>query len=72
MASDAAGGVGSVEEERGGVGRLVPPPRHAISRARLFLDLADECSMEQRDRCEAFMEAAIIFCRAALHRVKTS
>jgi len=51
---------------------LVPPPRHAISRARLFLDLADECSMEQRDRCEAFMEAAIIFCRAALHRVKTS
>ena len=27
--------------------------------------------MEHRDRCEAFMEAAIIFCRAALHRVRT-
>jgi hypothetical protein len=27
--------------------------------------------MEQRDRCEAFMEAAIVFCRAALHRVQT-
>jgi len=27
--------------------------------------------MEQRDRCEAFMEAAIIFCRAALHRVQS-
>jgi hypothetical protein len=27
--------------------------------------------MEHRDRCEAFMEAAIIFCRAAIHRVKT-
>ena len=47
------------------------PPRLAISRARQFLDLADECPMEQRDRCEAFMEAAIIFCRAALQRVKS-
>jgi hypothetical protein len=28
------------------------PPRHAISRARLFLDLADQCPMAQRDRCE--------------------
>jgi hypothetical protein len=46
------------------------PLRDAISRARLFLDLADECPMAQRDRCEAFMEAAIIFCRAALHRVQ--
>jgi hypothetical protein len=27
--------------------------------------------MEHRDRCEAFMEAAIIFCRAALHRLQT-
>jgi hypothetical protein len=50
---------------------LALPPRHAISRARLFLDLADECPMEQRDRCEAFMEAAIIFCRTALQRVRT-
>ena len=27
--------------------------------------------MGQRDRCEALMEAAIVFCRAALHRVQT-
>src|SRR6266852_4421543 len=46
------------------------PSRHAISRARLFLDLADECTIEHRDRCEAFMEAAIIFCRTALQRVQ--
>jgi hypothetical protein len=50
---------------------LLLPSRHAISRARLFLDLADECTMGQRDRCEALMEAAIVFCRAALHRVQT-
>src|SRR5262249_61645539 len=31
---------------------------------------ADECPMEQRDHCEAFMEAAIVFCRTAIHRVK--
>jgi hypothetical protein len=43
------------------------PPRHAISSARLFLALADECSMEQRDRCEAFMEG----CRARLRRART-
>lgn len=47
-----------------------PLSRHALSRARLFLDLADECPMEHRDRCEAFMEAAIIFCRAAMHRIQ--
>ena len=71
MARNAAGGVGRAEEERGRVERLPLPSRHAISRARLFLDLADECTMGQRDRCEALMEAAIVFCRAALHRVQT-
>jgi hypothetical protein len=63
--------VGSVEEEQGGVERLAFPTRHAISRARQFLGLADECTVEQRDRCEAFMEAAIIFCRTALHRMQS-
>jgi hypothetical protein len=59
--------------EAGGtrVDLLALPSHLAISRARLFLDLADECTMEQRDRCEAFMEAAIIFCRTALQRART-
>jgi len=50
---------------------LALPSRDAVSRAYLFLDLADKCPMEQRDQCEAFMEAAIIFCRTALQRAKT-
>ena len=42
--------------------------RNAISRARFFLAKAVDCRAEERDDCEAFMEAAIIFARAALHR----
>src|SRR5262249_500652 len=66
VACGAEGSVGGAQDERGRVERLPLPSRHAISRARLFLDLADECTMGQRDRCEALMEAAIVFCRAAL------
>jgi hypothetical protein len=44
------------------------PPRHAISRARFFLSLAKACSLEECDHFEAYLEAAIIFARAALHR----
>jgi hypothetical protein len=47
------------------------PNRHAISRARFFLDLADQCKASERDAHEAYMEAAIIFCRTAIHRLKT-
>jgi len=46
------------------------PDDHALSRARLFLDLADECTIAERTRYEAFIEAAIVFCRAAIHRTQ--
>ena len=47
------------------------PARHAISRARLFLDLADSCTIAERNLHEAYFEAAIIFCRAAMHRLQS-
>lgn len=47
------------------------PPRHAISRARFFLKQADGCGVDQRDGFEAYLEAAIIFGRTALHRVQS-
>jgi len=43
--------------------------RTAISRAELFLSLAEKCTPEQRTEFEAFLEAAIVFARAALHRL---
>lgn len=46
------------------------PARHAISRAWFFLEKACACSVEERNACEAFMEAAIVFARAALHRAQ--
>jgi hypothetical protein len=45
------------------------PRRHAISRARFFLNLAKRCSVDKRDEFEAYLEASIIFGRAALHRL---
>jgi len=47
---------------------MILPPRHPLSRARLFLNKAAACPVEHRDDCEAFLEAAIVFARAALHR----
>ncbi len=47
------------------------PKRHAISRARFFLDLARGCSIEERDAFEAYLGASIIFARTALHRLHT-
>ncbi len=46
------------------------PKRHAISRARFFLDLARQCSIEKRDEFEAYLEASIVFARTALLRLK--
>jgi len=46
--------------------------RHAVSRARFFLKQANRCSVEQRKEFEAYLEAAIIFARAALRRLKSS
>lgn len=45
-------------------------PRHAISRAQFFLGLANDCSASRREDFEAYLEAAIIFGRTALHRLK--
>lgn len=47
------------------------PKRHAISRAQMFLALADKCSIQERDICEAFIEAAIVFGRTAIHRLQS-
>ena len=44
--------------------------RTAVARAEFFLALAEQCSPEQRTEFEAFLEAAIVFARAALHRLK--
>ena len=47
------------------------PQRHSIARAKFFINLADQCPVAERDNHEAFMEAAIVFCRAAIHRLRT-
>ncbi|RJP71315.1 MAG: hypothetical protein C4535_02965 [Comamonadaceae bacterium] len=45
--------------------------RSAEARSRLFLEMASECSADRRVEFEAFLEAAIVFGRAALHRFQT-
>lgn len=47
------------------------PSRHAISRAWFFLKLAEQCDSKQREAFEAYLEAAIVFARAALHRLQS-
>ncbi len=44
--------------------------RDAISRARLFLEKARACKGDQRNDFEAFLEAAIIYTRSAMHRLQ--
>jgi hypothetical protein len=51
---------------------LTHDSRSAISRARFFLERAADASANQRVEFEAFLEAAIVFGRAAVHRFKTS
>ena len=46
--------------------------RDAVSRARLFLEMARMRTVEQRDEYEALLEASIVFGRAALHRLKST
>lgn len=45
--------------------------RSALARAEFFLNLAEGCSIEQRSQFEAFLEASIVFARAALHRLQS-
>ena len=47
------------------------PDRHAISRAWFFLGKAQECSGVRKRDFESYLEASIIFARAAIHRSKT-
>jgi hypothetical protein len=44
--------------------------RSALSRARFFLEKAKECPADARVDCEAFLEASIVFARAAMHRIQ--
>ena len=50
--------------------KLTQESRHAISRAKFFLGKAKGCSADYRVDFEAFLEAAIVFARAAVHRLK--
>jgi hypothetical protein len=45
--------------------------RHALARARFFLEKAKNARAEERVDFEAFIEASIVFARAALHRMRT-
>ena len=45
--------------------------RSALSRARFFLGKAAGAPADQRAEFEAYLEAAIVFGRAAVHRFKT-
>lgn len=44
--------------------------RSALARAQFFLDKAKACSADERVDFEAYLEASIVFARAALHRFK--
>lgn len=46
------------------------PKRHAMSRARFFLEQAETCGDAERDAFECFLEAAFIFGRTAIHRLQ--
>jgi hypothetical protein len=54
----------------GGVSMFDKDPRHAISRARFFLQKAKACNTYACADCEAYLEASIVFARAALHRIQ--
>lgn len=46
--------------------------RQAVARARFFLDGAKACPGDAHVEFEAYIEAAIIFARAALQRTHTN
>ena len=45
--------------------------RQALSRASSFLEKAKACPVDQRDDFELFLEASIVFARAAVHRLQS-
>lgn len=50
---------------------LTHESRHALSRAQFFVEKAKECPGDARIDFEAYIEAAIVFARAAMHRLQT-
>lgn len=50
---------------------LIHDSRSALSKARFFLEKAASAAPNQRVEFEAYLEAAIVFGRAAVHRFKT-
>src|SRR5687768_3349954 len=46
--------------------------RDSVSRARLFIEMARQCSAEDRDQHEAFLDAAIVFARSSLQRLRSA
>lgn len=53
-----------------GQGMSELPKRHALSRAEFFLTLAEQCTPEQSEDFEAYLEASIVFARTAIHRLQ--
>jgi hypothetical protein len=52
--------------------RLTHDSRSALARAKFFLELARTAPAVARVEFEAFLEAAIVFARAAVHRFKAT
>jgi hypothetical protein len=50
--------------------QVTPESRHALSRAAFFLQKARACPAGARVEFEAFLEASIVFARAAVHRLR--
>jgi len=50
--------------------QVTPESREALTRARFFLQKANACPAAARVEFEAFLEASIVFARAAVHRLK--
>ncbi len=48
----------------------MPDSRRAVSRARFFLEKAKRCSVDETEDFEAYLEAAIIFARSSVHRMR--
>ncbi len=46
--------------------------RSAIGRAKFFMELARECKVHEMNEFEAYLEASIIFTRAAILRVQAA
>ena len=46
--------------------------RDSVSRSRMFVEMARQCDLAHRDEHEAFLDAAIVFARSALHRLQSA